>query len=68
LEVDGTGSGLCPVSGFGISGVEAAITISLGLIIQLTESASKHEKILFYFHMQYSISSVYKIYKKSHVS
>jgi hypothetical protein len=60
--MDGTGSGLCPVSGLGISGVAPAITISSGLISQLSESVSKHEKILFYFHMR---NTVFHLFTKS---
>jgi hypothetical protein len=68
LEVDGIGSGLCPVSDFGISGVEPVITISSGLISQFSESVSKHEKILFYFHMHNTVFHLFiKSTKKSNV-
>jgi hypothetical protein len=65
--VDGTGSGLCPVGGFGISGVERASTVNSRLISQLNEFVPKHEKIPFYFHV-HNISSGYKIYKKSNMN
>lgn len=51
-----------PVSGLRISGIELAITINSGLISQLSKSVSKHEKNLFYFHMN---NTIFHLFTKS---